>query len=113
MSYRPAQLHRPVTLLADLAVKDEERTPGDALHPRSGRLRPVAGTITRLPGGKLRFDYDEDYRSQPSATPLSVSMPIQVQSHPDRLITPWLWGLLPDNARTELHGPVQSCRSTE
>ena len=57
----------------------------------------VAGAITRLPGGKLRFDYDDDYRSQPSATPLSVSMPVQVQSHPDRLITPWLWGLLPDN----------------
>ena len=57
----------------------------------------VAGTITRLAGGKLRFDYDEAYRSRPGVTPLSVSMPVQVQSHPDRVITPWLWGLLPDN----------------
>jgi serine/threonine-protein kinase HipA len=57
----------------------------------------IAGSITRLPGGRLRFDYDERYQSQPRATPLSVSMPVQVQSHPDRVVTPWLWGLLPDN----------------
>jgi serine/threonine-protein kinase HipA len=57
----------------------------------------VAGSVTRLPGGKLRFDYDDAYRSRPAATPLSVSMPVQVASHPDRVITPWLWGLLPDN----------------
>ena len=58
----------------------------------------VAGCIRRLPGGRLRLDYDESYRSQPAATPLSVSMPVQVRSHSDRAITPWLWGLLPDNA---------------
>ena len=57
----------------------------------------VAGSITRLPGGRLRFDYDETYQALPAATPLSVSMPVQVGSHPDRAITPWLWGLLPDN----------------
>ena len=33
----------------------------------------VAGTITRLSGGRLRFDYDEEYRSTPDMTPLSVS----------------------------------------
>ena len=57
----------------------------------------VAGTLTRLPGGRLRFDYDDEYRQRPNATPLSVSMPTQVRSHPDSVITPWLWGLLPDN----------------
>jgi serine/threonine-protein kinase HipA len=57
----------------------------------------IAGTITRLPGGRLRFDYDEPYMSGPAATPLSTSMPIQLRSYPDRVITPWLWGLLPDN----------------
>jgi serine/threonine-protein kinase HipA len=57
----------------------------------------VAGSITRLPAGRLRFDYDEAYQALPAATPLSVSMPVQVRSHPDRVITPWLWGLLPDN----------------
>jgi serine/threonine-protein kinase HipA len=57
----------------------------------------IAGTVTRLPGGRLRFDYDDEYRERRNATPLSVSMPPQVRSHPDSAITPWLWGLLPDN----------------
>ena len=57
----------------------------------------VAGTLTRLRGGRLRFDYDAAYQEQPGHTPLSLSMPIQVTSHPDQAISPWLWGLLPDN----------------
>jgi serine/threonine-protein kinase HipA len=57
----------------------------------------IAGTLERLPGGRLRFDYTEEYRERPGATPLSLSMPSQVRSHSDRTITPWLWGLLPDN----------------
>jgi len=57
----------------------------------------VAGTVTRLRGGRLRFDYEDDYRQRVGATPLSVSMPVQVRTHPDSVITPWLWGLLPDN----------------
>ncbi len=57
----------------------------------------VAGTLTRLAGGRLRFDYDDDYRRRADAVPLSVSMPTQIRSHPDRTVSPWLWGLLPDN----------------
>lgn len=57
----------------------------------------LAGTLTRLTGGRLRFDYDESYRVRTGATPLSLSMPIHVSSHPDRAVTPWLRGLLPDN----------------
>ena len=57
----------------------------------------IAGTLTRLKGGRLRFDYSDDYRDREAATPLSLSMPTQVKSHPDSAITPWLWGLLPDN----------------
>lgn len=56
-----------------------------------------AGVLTRLPGGRLRFDYDDEYRRSPDATPLSVSMPVRVPTHPDGVVTPWLWGLLPDN----------------
>ena len=59
----------------------------------------VAGSITRLQGGRLRFDYDDDYRTTSGITPLSVSMPKSVRSHPDTVISPWLWGLLPDNSR--------------
>lgn len=57
----------------------------------------VAGTVTRLSGGRLRFDYDQGYRAQAGRTPLSLSMPVQVVSHPHQKISPWLWGLLPDN----------------
>ncbi len=57
----------------------------------------IAGTLTRLGGGRQRFDYDAGYQEQPGHTPLSLSMPVQVNSHPDNTISPWLWGLLPDN----------------
>jgi serine/threonine-protein kinase HipA len=57
----------------------------------------TAGTLTRLRGGHLRFDYDDHYRVRPGLTPLSVSMPTQIRSHSDHVITPWLWNLLPDN----------------
>ena len=57
----------------------------------------IVGTLTRLAGGRLRFDYDDNYRVTQGATPLSVSMPVTVRSHGDGNISPWLWGLLPDN----------------
>jgi serine/threonine-protein kinase HipA len=56
-----------------------------------------AGTVNKLGGGKLAFDYNPRYAELSSATPISVSMPKQVPSHPDGQITPWLWGLLPDS----------------
>lgn len=59
----------------------------------------VAGTLTRLKGGRLRFEYDDTYRGRQFATPLSVSMPPQVREHHDTAIRPWLWGLLPDNPK--------------
>lgn len=51
------------------------------------------GVVSRLSGGRLRLAYDADY----SGTPLSVSMPVSTQEYQDRLIRPWLDGLLPDN----------------
>jgi serine/threonine-protein kinase HipA len=57
----------------------------------------VAGAISRLPGGKLEFSYEPRYTATIAATPLSLSMPLTTRPHPDHLITPWLWGLLPDD----------------
>ncbi|MDE3044789.1 MAG: type II toxin-antitoxin system HipA family toxin [Acidobacteriota bacterium] len=57
----------------------------------------LAGTIEKLPSGRLRFTYDDSYKDRGDATPLSLSMPVQVPVHHDNVITPWLWGLLPDN----------------
>jgi HipA-like protein len=48
----------------------------------------TAGTLTRLRGGQLRFDYDDHYRLRPGVTGLSVSMPTQIRSHSDHVITP-------------------------
>ncbi len=57
----------------------------------------LAGTLTRLSGGRLRFEYDASYQKQGGHTPMSLSMPVPVSLHPDQQISPWLWGLLPDN----------------
>ena len=56
------------------------------------------GTVERLGNGALRIRYDDSYRNDPAATLLSVSMPPSDQMHGDARLTPWLWGLLPDNA---------------
>ena len=60
----------------------------------------VAGRLSQHPSDRaqLRFTYDDTYRYGPDPTPLSLSMPIQTPVHPAEVITPWLWGLLPDNA---------------
>ena len=58
----------------------------------------VAGELQHLAGNRLRLRYDREYRADPAATPLSVSMPSALEEHADQRITPWLWGLLPDNA---------------
>jgi serine/threonine-protein kinase HipA len=56
----------------------------------------LAGLLVRH-RGQISFSYAEGYRELRSATPLSVSMPLAATHHGDRAITPWLWGLLPDN----------------
>ena len=62
--------------------------------------RPV-GLIERAAGGALRFGYDADIDA--ATTPLSVSMPPSIRRHGDARITPWLWGILPDNADVLAH----------
>ncbi len=56
------------------------------------------GLIERLASGALRLRYNDPYRDDPTATLLSVSMPPNQEMHGDARLTPWLWGLLPDNA---------------
>lgn len=57
----------------------------------------VAGTLERIANGRLRFSYSTEYQQSSGPTPLSLSMPVQVTAHADRVVGPWLWGLLPDN----------------
>lgn len=54
----------------------------------------VAGTLSRRSSG-LQFVYANGCSDL--ATPLSLSMPISRAMHPDASVTPWLWGLLPDD----------------
>ncbi|MBI2168494.1 MAG: type II toxin-antitoxin system HipA family toxin [Actinobacteria bacterium] len=56
----------------------------------------VAGTLTRTRTG-LRFEYADAYRHDPSATPLSVAMPLAVEAHTHATVGPWVRGLLPDD----------------
>jgi serine/threonine-protein kinase HipA len=56
-----------------------------------------AGTLQRARGGRLTFTYEEDYRRRDGATPLSLSMPLQISAHRGAALTAWLAGLLPDN----------------
>lgn len=55
------------------------------------------GNLDQADDGTLAFRYDDDYRSGPRANPLSVSMPLFVDYHPDAVIRPWIDNLLPDN----------------
>ncbi|MCP5024899.1 MAG: type II toxin-antitoxin system HipA family toxin [Actinomycetia bacterium] len=59
--------------------------------------KPI-GNVERLANGALRLHFDGDYRDDPTATLLSVSMPPAEEVYGDARLTPWLWGLLPDNA---------------
>jgi serine/threonine-protein kinase HipA len=56
-----------------------------------------AGSVAEGDGGRLRLTYDEDWRNGPASTPLSLSMPLAMSTHDDRVVRAFLWGLLPDN----------------
>lgn len=59
--------------------------------------RPIGRIEQRQ--GRVRFTYLDEHRQARGATPLSLSMPLARQHHDDRIVRPWLWGLLPDNDR--------------
>jgi serine/threonine-protein kinase HipA len=56
----------------------------------------VMGSVTQQ-DNKLEFSYEDDYRFATEATPLSLSMPLAMKQHPDEIVRPFLWGLLPDS----------------
>src|SRR6266851_2626273 len=56
-----------------------------------------AGRVRRDGHGKLSFTYEDEWRNDPEAFPVSVSMPLALAEHGNGKIDPYLWGLLPDN----------------
>ena len=60
-----------------------------------------AGTLRQSPQGNTTFQYDDAYRNERrdrrAPTPLSLSMPLTRREHPNRVVLPFLQGLLPDS----------------
>jgi serine/threonine-protein kinase HipA len=57
----------------------------------------AVGRLRRDKGGGLSIVYDEAWRSDTNAYPLSVSMPLAKAEHTGQPVLAYLWGLLPDN----------------
>ncbi len=45
----------------------------------------------------MRFDYSPSWSASHSAFPLSLSMPLTASTYPDKVVRPFITGLLPDN----------------
>lgn len=60
----------------------------------------VIGRLASDRNGSPRFEYDEAWRTNPEAIPLSLSLPLASGSHASDAVTAVLWGLLPDNEHT-------------
>jgi serine/threonine-protein kinase HipA len=58
------------------------------------------GQVERDRQNQLRFTYFDAWRQFNGAGPLSLSMPLASAQHPHESITPYMWGLLPDNEQT-------------
>ena len=56
------------------------------------------GRVRQDRRGRLAFTYDDGWRGDPDAYPLSLSMPLAASEHGAAAVEPFLWGLLPDNA---------------
>lgn len=56
-----------------------------------------AGDLTQDRNGRLSFSYSPAWQMSPSATPLSLSLPLLRADHKHRFVDPFLRGLLPDS----------------
>jgi serine/threonine-protein kinase HipA len=56
------------------------------------------GTV-HYKNARLSFVYNDAWRTDPNAYPLSLSMPLASAEHGHARIEAFLWGLLPDNDR--------------
>lgn len=61
------------------------------------------GLIEQDARGQLRFTYDDAWRLDVNAYPVSLSLPLSAAQHGHDPTNAFLWGLLPDNTRTLDH----------
>jgi len=71
--------------------------------PKDKRLDVVLdgaaiGVVEQKRAGSLVLSYDGSWRESADAYPLSLSMPLALEEHSDKVVRPFLEGLLPDNA---------------
>jgi serine/threonine-protein kinase HipA len=59
----------------------------------------IVGTFDASPDGRVSFTYDEAWRLDEAAFPLSLSLPKIQARHGGGAVSNWLWNLLPDNDR--------------
>jgi serine/threonine-protein kinase HipA len=57
----------------------------------------AAGVLSQGLNGVLELTYDDVYRGQPRALPLSLSLPLADESHRGPVVRAFCQGLLPDN----------------
>jgi serine/threonine-protein kinase HipA len=57
----------------------------------------IAGTLTRVKGGKLVLRFSDAYRLGSKATSISTGISLSQPEHTGQHLRNWLWGLLPDN----------------
>lgn len=55
------------------------------------------GILHQNPQGRLSFEYDDEYRSNSTSVPLSLSMPKAAKTHPNKPVHAFVSGLLPDS----------------
>lgn len=63
-----------------------------------------AGVLSQDASGSLSFQYLRGYRG----VPLSSAMPLSTQSYRDKIVLPYLWGLLPEDSATRKHIAAES-----
>lgn len=59
----------------------------------------LAGALSQDGAGSLSFAYERGYRG----VPLSSSMPLSTRPYRDKVVLPYLWGLLPENPAARRH----------
>lgn len=57
------------------------------------------GVVERGRNDRLRFLYDDEWRTAPEAMTLSLSLPLVAREHGHAVVDAFLWNLLPDNDR--------------
>lgn len=60
----------------------------------------TVGRVQQQNSGRLEFLYSDDWLADPSAIPLSLSMPLAIAKHGDDAVRPYMTGLLPDREAT-------------